>query len=191
MGWNQWIRKVEIAPSLTGAETAAVSGQVEVLLRAGCRVFHLDDDLDLLERIAPLMHRYDGILDVQLSNPEDVAAAIALGADSVTVDAATQALAEEVRAAGCQFGVVFDGASALDVDLVSIAVDGSDASVERVGEISLGLTPGVCLQVVGDLDQDSVRAFYDAGATVIVVGRSIFEREDLPRAYRRLVQALA
>jgi pentose-5-phosphate-3-epimerase len=191
MGWNQWIRKVEIAPSLTAAKPAAVTGQVEVLLRAGCRIFHLDQDLDLLERIAPLMHRYDGIVDVQLSNPGDVAAAIAIGADSVTVDAVTHDVAEQVRAAGCQLGVVFAGAPTPDVDLVSIAVDGSDASVERVRELAIGLTPGVCLQVVGDLGQDSVRAFYDAGATVIVVGGSIFEREDLPRAYRRLVQALA
>jgi thiamine monophosphate synthase len=48
----------------------------------------------------------------------------------------------------------------------------------------------VCLQVVGDIGQDSVRGFSDAGATVILVARSILEREDLPRAYRRLVQAL-
>jgi pentose-5-phosphate-3-epimerase len=32
---------------------------------------------------------------------------------------------------------------------------------------------------------------YDAGATLLVAGNSIFAREDLPRSYRRLVQALA
>jgi len=32
---------------------------------------------------------------------------------------------------------------------------------------------------------------YDAGATLIVAGSAIFHREDLPRSYRRLVQALA
>ena len=37
----------------------------------------------------------------------------------------------------------------------------------------------------------NVRAIYDAGATLIVAGTAIFGREDLPRAYRRLVQALA
>jgi pentose-5-phosphate-3-epimerase len=36
-----------------------------------------------------------------------------------------------------------------------------------------------------------VRELYGAGARVLVVGAAIFEREDLPRAYRRLVQALA
>jgi hypothetical protein len=190
MGWNEWIRKVEIAPSLTGVKPDAVAAQVEALLRAGCRIFHLDDDLGLLERIAPLMHRYDGILDVRLSNPEDVAAVIALGADSVTVDAVTQVVSEQVREAGRQLGVVFDGMFVPNIDLVSVAVDGSDASVERVRE-AVGLMPGVRVQVVGDLGHDSVRAFHDAGATVIVIGRSIFAREDLPRAYRRLVQALA
>lgn len=191
MGWADWIRDVEIAPSLTAAQPAAVAGQVEVLLRAGCRIFHLDDDLDLLERIAPVMHRYGGIVDIRLSNPGDVPAAIALGADSVTVEVVTQAVSEEVRAAGRQLGVDFAGAPGLDVDLVSVAVDGSAGSLERVREVARGLTPGACLQVMGDLGHDSVRAFYDAGATVIVVGPSIFEREDLPRAYRRLVQALA
>ena len=89
MGWNDWIRTVEIAPSLTAADPAAVMGQVETLLRAGCRVFHIDDDLDLLERIAPVVHRYDGIVDVRLADAESVASAVALGADSVTVTAVT------------------------------------------------------------------------------------------------------
>jgi len=31
----------------------------------------------------------------------------------------------------------------------------------------------------------------DAGATLFVAGTSIFAREDLPRAYRRLLQELA
>ncbi len=191
MAWSQWIRTVEIAPSLTAAEPAAVAGQVEVLLRSGCRIFHLDNDLDLLERVAPLVRRHDGVVDVRLSDPGDVAAAIALDADSLTVDTLTQSVVDEVRAAGRQLGVVFAGAAPPDVDLVSIPVDGSEASVARVRDISAALGPSVCVQVVGDIGHDSVRAFHDAGATVIVVGLSIFEREDLPRAYRRLVQALA
>jgi pentose-5-phosphate-3-epimerase len=36
-----------------------------------------------------------------------------------------------------------------------------------------------------------VRAAHDAGADLLVAGSAIFDREDLPRAYRRLVQALA
>jgi hypothetical protein len=191
MGWNDWIRTVEIAPSLTGTDPAAVVGQVETLLRTGCRIFQIDDDLDLLERIAPVVHRYDGIVDVRLSDAESVAGAIAFGADSVTVVTVTPAIVESVRTSECQLGVVLVAGAAPDVDLVSIDVDDSEASVDRVRELTTGLPSGVCVQVVGDLAHDSVRAFYDVGATVIVVGRSIFEREDLPRAYRRLVQALA
>jgi ribulose-phosphate 3-epimerase len=47
------------------------------------------------------------------------------------------------------------------------------------------------VQVDGGIDNDNVRAVYDAGATLIVAGSAIFAREDLPRSYRRLVQALA
>ena len=42
MGWNEWIRTVEIVPSLTTADPAAVEGQVEALSRSGCRIFHID-----------------------------------------------------------------------------------------------------------------------------------------------------
>jgi thiamine monophosphate synthase len=188
MGWSDWIRTVEIAPSLTAANPAAVEVQVEALLRTGCRVFHIDDDLGLLERIAPLVHRYDGILDTQLSDAASAADALALGADSVTLAAVTPAIAREVHAAGGQLGAE---SLAPEVDLVSIAVDSTAASIDRVRELAGTLPAGVCLQVEGELSHDSVRAFYEAGATVIVVGGSIFEREDLPRAYRRLVQALA
>jgi hypothetical protein len=188
MGWTEWIRTVEIAPSLTAADPATLDGQVEALLRTGCRVFHIDDDLGLLERIAPLVHRYDGILDVQLSGVASVAYALTLGADSVTLAAVTPAIALEVHMAGGQLGAE---SFAPDVDLVSISVDTSTASLDSVREVAATLPPGVCLEVKADLSHDSVRAFYEAGATVIVVGGSIFEREDLPRAYRRLVQALA
>jgi hypothetical protein len=185
MGWNDWIRTVEIAPSLTAAEP------VEALVRAGCRIFHIDGDLDLLAEIAPLVHRYGGIVEISLAEEEGVAEAIVRGADSVTlVDASNSAVAE-LRASGLEVGAVFDGVVPTDVDLVSIAVDDSPASRDRVSELAAILQPGVCLEVVGDLGHGSVLAFYEAGARVIVVGPSIFGREDLPRAYRRLVQALA
>ncbi len=47
------------------------------------------------------------------------------------------------------------------------------------------------LQVDGGLGPDNVGQLYQAGADLLVAGTSIFGREDLPRAYRRLVQALA
>ncbi len=47
------------------------------------------------------------------------------------------------------------------------------------------------IQVDGGIDNDNVREAYDAGATLLVAGSAIFSREDLPRAYRQLVQSLA
>jgi ribulose-phosphate 3-epimerase len=49
----------------------------------------------------------------------------------------------------------------------------------------------VHVQVDGGISHENIRTVYDAGADLIVCGSAIFGREDLPRAYRRLVQALA
>jgi len=49
----------------------------------------------------------------------------------------------------------------------------------------------VHVQVDGGIDPDNALSVYQAGADLIVSGSSIFSREDLPRAYRRLVQTLA
>ena len=40
MGWQRWIRTVEVEPSLYAADFSRLGEQVEVLLRAGARVFH-------------------------------------------------------------------------------------------------------------------------------------------------------
>src|SRR6266513_5298137 len=40
--WNDWIRTVEIEPSLYAADFAHLGEQIDVLLRAGARVFHFD-----------------------------------------------------------------------------------------------------------------------------------------------------
>ena len=56
----------------------------------------------------------------------------------------------------------------------------------------LGATRGRShLQVDGGIANDNIRSVYDAGADLIVCGSAIFGMEDLPRAYRRLVQQLA
>jgi ribulose-phosphate 3-epimerase len=46
------------------------------------------------------------------------------------------------------------------------------------------------IQVDGGIGPDNIREVHDAGANLFVAGTSIFSREDLPRAYRRLVGAL-
>ena len=40
--WQEWIRTVEVEPSLYGADFAHLGEQIEVLLRADVRIFHFD-----------------------------------------------------------------------------------------------------------------------------------------------------
>jgi pentose-5-phosphate-3-epimerase len=46
------------------------------------------------------------------------------------------------------------------------------------------------VQVDGGINEENVRAAHEAGASLLVSATAIFGREDLPRAYRRLVQAV-
>src|SRR2546430_3688552 len=91
MSWSDWIRTVEIEPSLRAADAARVADQVDVLLRAGARVFHLDlgdGQFGLLQALAPAVHRAGGVLDCHLLTEEperEFEALRVAGADSVTV----------------------------------------------------------------------------------------------------------
>jgi ribulose-phosphate 3-epimerase len=40
--WRDWIRTIEVEPSIYGADFAHLGDQLEALLRAECRVFHFD-----------------------------------------------------------------------------------------------------------------------------------------------------
>jgi len=62
---------------------------------------------------------------------------------------------------------------------------------ERIRTTRLLLPPDVPVQVDGGIGPENIRAVRDAGASLFVAGSSIFGREDLPRAYRRLLQELA
>jgi len=64
-------------------------------------------------------------------------------------------------------------------------------AVERVRTLRGLLPDEVQIQFDGGIGAENIRQLYDAGATLLVAGTAIFSREDLPRAYRRLVQALA
>jgi pentose-5-phosphate-3-epimerase len=123
----------------------------------------------------------------------------AAGADSITFDASffdVPGAIERVRATGVQVGAAFGdwvpedelAEHAASADLV--LVGGSGNVVAHVFRLRELLPPTVTIQVEGGVTQDNVRSFYLAGARVLVADQPIFEREDLPRAYRRLVQAL-
>ena len=99
MSWDDWVRTVEVEPSLYAADFSRLGEQVEVLVRAECRIFHWDVGDGhfvppvtmgpiVLKWVAPLIHDGGGVVDVHLmvEHPERHIPPFAeTGADSVTV----------------------------------------------------------------------------------------------------------
>ena len=225
MPWRDWIRTVEIEPSIYAADFSRLGEQIDVLLRTGARIFHFDVGDGhfvppvtigpiVLKWIAPMIHELDGKIDCHLmvDNPDKQIPLIAeAGGDSVTIHYEVaedpQAVAAIAREHGLQVGLAFNpestpedaakAAAGFDLVLCMSIHPGYSGqefmpeSVDRVRTLR-GLVPeGVHVQVDGGIGPDNVRDLYDAGADLLVAGTSIFGREDLPRSYRRLVQALA
>ena len=225
MPWNEWIRTIEVEPSLYAADFANLGTQVEALLHAECRVFHFDigdghfvEPITIgpivLKSISPLVHRYEGAIDVHLmaENPAKHFKAIAeAGGDSVTFHfEAVEDVPATIKAAReheLEVGIAFKpgtepedvAAVASDADIVlCMAIEPGysgqpfrEETYGRVRRLRLALPPEIHVQVDGGVSQENIREVVDAGATLMVVGSAIFEREDLPRSYRRLVHALA
>ena len=124
--WTEWIRGAEVEPSLYAADFARLGEQIEVLLRAGVRVFHFDvgdghfvEPITMgpivLQSIAPLVRERGAVLDVHLmvENPakyfEPVAKA---GGASVTFHyeavADVPATIRAARAQNLQAGIAFN-----------------------------------------------------------------------------------
>jgi ribulose-phosphate 3-epimerase len=142
--WDQWIRTAEIEPSLYAADFSQLGNQIDVLARAGARIFHFDVGDGhfvppitagpiVLQWISPIIHRHEGAVDCHLmiEHPERHFEAIAeAGGDSVTFHfEAVEDVAATVRAAReheLQVGLAFnpetspeDAAAVADgVDLV-------------------------------------------------------------------------
>ncbi|HEY2355534.1 MAG TPA: ribulose-phosphate 3-epimerase [Gaiellaceae bacterium] len=140
MASKDWIRTAEIEPSLYAADFAHLGEQIDVLLEAGCRVFHFDvgdghfvEPVTIgpvvLRAIAPRVHAKGGVLDCHLmvDNPTrhfpQIAAA---GGDSATfhyevVDDVPATIAE-ARAHGLKVGVAFNPESEPE-DVARVAGD--------------------------------------------------------------------
>jgi ribulose-phosphate 3-epimerase len=227
MAWNDWIRTVEIEPSLYAADFAHLGDQIDTLLRAGVRIFHFDigdghfvEPITIgpivLQAISEQIHRSGAVIDCHLmtEHPEKHFAAIAkAGGDSVTVHYEAcddlPAVVRAARAHNLQTGLAFKpetsaayaahAALSSHVDIVlcmSIepGYSGQEFMAEafdRIRTVRSMLPPGMHVQVDGGIGQENIRAAHDAGATLLVAGTAIFGREDLPRAYRRLLQELA
>jgi ribulose-phosphate 3-epimerase len=225
VAWRDWIRTVEVEPSLYAADFSELGEQIEILMRAGARVFHFDvgdghfvppitTGPIVLKWIAPRIHEHGGAVDCHLmvEHPEKHFAAIReAGGNSVTFHyeavSDPQTVLAQAREQGLEAGLAFnpetspeDAAAAADgFDLVlcmsiNPGYSGQEFMPEAVERIRTlrGLLPDeVYIQVDGGVGPENVRDLYEAGASLLVAGTSIFGREDLPRSYRRLVQAMA
>ena len=99
MGWSEWVRGVEIEPSIYAADFSRLGEQLESLMEAGTRIFQFDvgdgqfvEPITIgpvvLESISPPVRARGVVLDVHLMivSPEKHFRAIAeAGGDSVTV----------------------------------------------------------------------------------------------------------
>ena len=225
VAWQDWIRTVEVEPSLYAADFSHLGEQIDVLLRAGVRIFHFDvgdghfvEPITMgpivLKSISPQIHAMGGVVDCHLmvENPVKHFGAIAeAGGDSVTfhyeaVDD-VRACVQAAREHELEVGLAFKPATAVE-DAVA-AAEGVDVvccmsiepgysgqefmpdAFDRIRRTRELLPAEVHVQADGGITNENVRQVYDAGATLLVSASAIFSREDLPRAYRRLVQALA
>jgi ribulose-phosphate 3-epimerase len=127
VAWRDWIRTVEIEPSLYAANFAHLGEQVDTLLRTGARIFHFDvgdghfvEPVTIgpivLKDVAPLVHAVDGgAVDCHLmvDNPTRHFPQIAhAGGDSATfhyeaVEDVPATIAA-ARAHGLEVGVAFN-----------------------------------------------------------------------------------
>jgi ribulose-phosphate 3-epimerase len=140
MAWQEWVRTVEVEPSLYAADFARLGEQIEALLDAGCRVFHFDvGDGHFVEpvtigpavlaSIAPLVHEAGGVLDCHLmvDNPLRHFPQMArAGGNSATfhsevVDDVPATIAA-ARGHGLQVGVAFNPESEPE-DVAAVAGD--------------------------------------------------------------------
>jgi ribulose-phosphate 3-epimerase len=224
--WANWIRTVEVEPSLYAADFAVLGDQLDALMGAGVRIFHFDigdghfvEPITIgpivLQSISERIHESDAVVDCHLmtESPQKHFAALAeAGGDSVTVHYEAcpdlRGVAEAARELRLQIGLAFKPATDA-ADAARAAVDaGFDLvlcmsiepgysgqpfmteALERVRTVRSIAPPDMPVQVDGGIGLDNVRKCYEAGANLFVAGTSIFGSDDLPRAYRSLVEEL-
>jgi ribulose-phosphate 3-epimerase len=224
MPWRDWVRTVEVEPSVYAADFAHLGEQIEYLLHAGARVFHFDvGDGHFIEPvtigpivlkwIAPMIHRVGGVVDCHLmvDNPEHHFPQIAeAGGDSVTfhveVSEEPWNTIKAARDLGLGVGVAFNPETEVEVAIeASLGADlalcmsihpgysGQEflpESLWRIDRLRKQLPSSLYVQVDGGITAENVHDVRKVGADLIVVGSAIFDMEDLPRSYRRLVKAL-
>jgi ribulose-phosphate 3-epimerase len=225
MAWREWVRTVEIEPSLYAADFSRLGEQITYLLHAGARIFHFDvgdghfvEPVTMgpivLRSIAPLIHEGGGVVDCHLMVEEPMKHFEQIkeaGGDSVTFH--VEACEEPWKAIGLArdlnlaVGVAFNPetsvddalAASLGADLVlCMSIQPGYSGQEflpdtlwRVSRLRRQLHENIFVQVDGGIGADNVREAHEVGADLLVAGSAIFDREDLPRAYTRLIRELA
>ena len=142
MSWRDWVRTVEIEPSLYAADFSRLGEQIDTLLRTGARVFHFDVGDGhfvppvtigpiVLKWIAPAILDHRGAIDCHLmvDEPEKHFEAIReAGGSSVTFHYEAvddpHAVAAKAREHGLGVGLAFNPESA--VEDAAAAADGFD-----------------------------------------------------------------
>jgi ribulose-phosphate 3-epimerase len=224
--WREWVRTVEIEPSLYAADFGRLGDQIDQLLHAGARIFHFDvgdghfvEPITMgpivLESISERIHGGGGVVDCHLmvTNPSKHFGAVAkAGGDSVTFHYEAvrdiRGCIQAAREHELEVGLAFKPGTAVEDACAAAAEAGVDVvlcmsiepgysgqpflpeSIERLRLTRALLPDEVFVQVDGGINEENVRAAHEAGASLLVSATAIFGREDLPRAYRRLVQAV-
>lgn len=149
MAWRDWVRGVEVEPSLYAADFMRLGDQVDALLGAGARILHVDVGDGrfippitigpvVVQSLAPTVHAAGGRLDCHLmvADPEPHFEQIReAGGDSVTFH--VEVCDDVQRAAGL----------ARDLGLgVGIAFN-PDTPVEAVASVSAGVDLVLCMSV--------------------------------------------
>jgi ribulose-phosphate 3-epimerase len=142
MSWREHVRGVEIAPSLYAADFMRLGDQIEGLLAAGCRIFHVDVGDGhfippvtigpiVVESVAPAIHAAGGFVDCHLmvAEPERHFEQFRdAGGDSVTfhveVCPDVPGAIAHARELGLGAGVAFNPATPVE-DVVGVA-EGAD-----------------------------------------------------------------
>jgi ribulose-phosphate 3-epimerase len=152
--WADWIRTLEVEPSLYASDFSRLGEQIEVLMRAGATIFHYDvgdgyfvppitTGPIVLQSIAPQIHAAGGHIDCHLMifQPDRHLEAFAeAGGDSVTVHLEAvddlQAVVDAARGHELQVGLAFNPQTAV----AAAAEAASSAGVDLV--LCMSIQPG-------------------------------------------------